>query len=572
MSWILAAFDAPAHICESARGLVSQTPSSLFEATQAGSFIAAGGIPETCHFHLDADNSGWISVGAGLNLNNRSVKVITQEDWQHRFSTQSCDLPANGHFAALTWNDSSVEAFTDPLGVRTLYYAALEQGIVISTRLDWIAQLSKHQTIDFETYGSHWLTFNQLNFESPILGIKRLGSGGVLAYKDQQVKASFQPWSPKPTSPDAFIGLLRAFSNPVLPDGIHVSLGLSGGLDSRALFALLDEETSGGIHSFGISGNPDVQVARALSNTSPLSHRVVHKPVPPADKCLALVRDAVVHNQVLTPASSVLGLRYYPALRSEHLAIIDGGFGEAARRQFMNRLLRTGKKVISDKRFEAVLPFIATHRADLFAPDIKAQMTTGVTQQFAQAWDELPDTEEFGLENKLDLFSTRTRLPNFFGYEQNRLDNLILNYMPFAQPAFLDVVFSTPVKKRKEGKMFKTIIRNAKPELSQYPLVKGAYTYPFSMPATGAFFWTKIKSFITKTPANSLQHQFLFSLREYVLDVLSSNDTRQYAPYDLHKITHTIHQYYAGHQEFAGFVDWWLAFEVWRQEIKSHVT
>ena len=571
MSWILAAFDTPAHVCESARGLVSQTPSSLFEFGTDSQFVVTGGIPETCHFQHDpVSNEGWIVVGLGLSNGPVNYRVMNAENWTQILKAQSPTLPNNGHYVILKWHDGSLQAFTDSLGTRTLYYAEAETGIVLSTRLDWVTRLTSKTDINYAVYGSHWLAANQIAQDSPIKGINRLGSGGTLSYSDSRLSTKQKLWAPRKTAAtaDEFRQVLRTFTNPVLPDDKRLSLGLSGGLDSRTLLALLSER-SAALHSFGPNDKKDVKIARKVAGSTAYAHTVFHENIPTAGTCLSMLRQYVSCNQALTNASAVLGLRYYPTLRNQGFAMIDGGFGEVARRQFMNRLLRRGKKQLLKGNLAAVIPLISVSRPAIFSTETMATMREGVERQFENSWSDVKDLKDRDLSFKLDLISTRSRLPNFFGYEQNRLDGLILNFMPFAQPSFLDVAFNTPVHLRKEAKLFKTIIRDEQPALTKFSLVKGIYTYPFRLSSTGAFVWTKAKSKVYASPKNADQHQFLFGLREFILDTVISSSTRFYEHYDMRKVEYNVRQYFAGKQEYAGFVDWWLAFEVWRQEIKK---
>lgn len=584
MSWILAAFNAPAHVCETARGLVRQTPSSLFQVVLDGGFVAAGGISLTCHTQVSPQkDAGWVATGLGLDLQETTCRPLAHADWLQRLTNTPPNLPDNGHFAVLRWHKNAdqqftVEAFTDALGTRTLYYVHDNQGLLLTTRLDWLARLTGRQDIDYSVFGSHWLAFNQISQAAPVRGIARIGAGGRLLLKNNALSKQEIPWrpaslppAPSPETAEArFEATLRAFTRPTLPADLSLSLGLSGGLDSRLLLALGGTGTQ--LHSFGPAHKADVQIARALAASMDRSHSIFHDAVPPADSCLDLLKTHLVQTQPLTAASAVLGLRYYDTLRENQLGMIDGGLGEAARRQFFNRLLRRGRGLLRSEQFDGILPYVFTQRADLFTPEITAQMEDGVVAQFREAWDALPAINGNSIEDRLDLLSIRSRLPNFFGYEQNRLDGLVLNYMPFAQPAVLDAVFALPIAARKGGRLFRKLIRRHAKSLARFPLVKGACAYPFWLPATGAFVWTRLKKKFGQAPDHSQQHAFLSALEPFVRDTLASQETRTYTPYDLQKIERQINRYYAGQKEFGGFVDWWLAFEVWRQEMKKSVS
>lgn len=577
MSWILAAFNAPEEVLESARGLVRQTPSSLFETRSTTSFCAAGGIAETCNFGAAQDGSaGWITVGAGLHLAPPSSSFLSRQDWSQILSAPSPELPANGHYCAIRWDQESLEAFTDVLGLRTLYYAQSGQGLIASTRLDWVAQLSQSRSIDFAAFGSHWLTFNQLNFASQIKNVSRLGSNGYLKHHQGEYTSSKSLWYPSSKgNTSSLTESLAAFCNPQTPSPLQLSLGLSGGLDSRALLSLANASSSTSakndhfnVHTFGSASKKDVQVATEIASSLNLPHRILDAPLPSSEKCLTLLQQYVARAQALIPASAVLGFRHFGALQSSQLAIIDGGFGEVARRQFFNRLLRTQKPALVDNNFEAVLGAISIPRAEIFSEEVKAIMREGAIHAFETAWHQTTTNEARSVEDRLDLLSIWARLPNFFGFEQARLDEDVLNFMPFAQPSVLDGLFKIPIAKRKEGRLFKNLIRSNLPILSRFPLVKGLYTYPFGLPSTGAVVWTKIAATLGSNRGEETQHAFLAKMKEFALDSLESREVTSYGPYDIKSIRSAVTAYYNGEVRLAAYVDWWLTFECWRQVIQ----
>ena len=89
--------------------------------------------------------------------------------------------------------------------------------------------------------------------------------------------------------------------------------------------------------------------------------------------------------------------------------------------------------------------------------------------------------KNIGIDNWIDLFALRTRLPNASAPEQARSDSEFINYMPFIQPAFLKRVFETPVPERKNSKIFHEIIDDNSPMLKHFPLVKDGVIYPFRL-------------------------------------------------------------------------------------------
>ncbi len=64
---------------------------------------------------------------------------------------------------------------------------------------------------------------------------------------------------------------------------------------------------------------------------------------------------------------------------------------------------------------------------------------------------------------------------------------------------------------------------------------------------------------------DGVRTEFLDRLRPYVLDTVRSNVVQSCDLYDRARLSRIIESYYGGRTELASQVDWWLAFEEWRQ-------
>ncbi|MFQ5569274.1 MAG: hypothetical protein ACE5G0_06340, partial [Rhodothermales bacterium] len=231
------------------------------------------------------------------------------------------------------------------------------------------------------------------------------------------------------------------------------------------------------------------------------------------------------------------------------------------------RLLRQGRSALRTGHPAAILPHIRVPRADVFTPETTATMERGARQQIAALWQTLPDPQTIGEDSFLDLLGLRTRLPNFFGFEQNRLDGLILNYMPFAQPSLLRAVFQIPVSLRRGGRLFRRLIRSREESLARYPLVKNGISYPFRLSTLPAHAWTSLKKRLGHGYRDQQRLDFLEQVRTYALDAVHSTSVRTYPAFDHRQLVQLVEGYYNGRRELAAQVDWWLAFDMWRRVI-----
>ena len=540
--------------------------------------IVAGGIPQTFRSPPAAPphgetESGWIVCGLGIRRGGDGCTFLSDTDWGSLLSPgKAPDLRAlDGHFVVCRWAQGTLEAFSDQLGLRTLYAAQTPRGVFFSTRLDWIAGLPGDAAVDFRQLGPRWLSFNQYSYESCIRGVQRLGPGGYGVFTTGGVQLRATLWQPAPVDRGGVqevLPRLRSLTQPALPGGGRISLGLSGGLDSRTLLAVLSTgKAPFDVHIFGSESDPDVGTAIRIANGEHLHASLFNDPVPEADECLRRMSEFAAQAALCEPATSALRLGYYGRIQAENKLMLDGGFGEFLRRQFLNRLLFRGRGALTTLDPAAVSRFLTVDRGRIFTPETLKTMEEGVTLQLREALESMPPISETGRGNFLDLFTIRYRVPNYAGPEQARLDGSALNYTPYVQPSLLDIAFSIPATERANGRIFKRLIRDLAPSLARYPLAKSGTTYPFGLGSVQSWLWTNVRSRIGRPYQDMTRHEVLARIREFVLDSIGSRDVRSYGAYDMEYVARSAQEYYRGNLRWARTLDWWLTFELWRRSL-----
>ncbi len=575
MSWILAI--AAPHITPAVcRELQRVHPKPLHLFQSSATYLAAGGLEETCLAGKSRRGS-WVVVGSGMTSRDGSCDFLDAATWDRFLAPDQPDIKSlDGHFAVVRIRGQSVEGFTDQLGLRTLYACRLKAGTAISTRPDWLARLRGDAEIDFGQFGAHWNLFNQLTYASFLKGIERVGPGGKVVCTSTAVSVTSTPWTPEFSgcTPAELEAVVRSFLQPVLPKHRALALGLSGGIDSRLLLSLLSSipAASYSTFTFGPVEEPDVRLATKLANSVGVIHERLEEPIPPADSLLKAIREFVARNTLVTPASSFLRLRYFPHLHRAGKVIIDGANGEIIRRQFLNRVLMMGKGPLERGGARDIYPWFKIPRAPIFIPEIAVLMEEGAVAQIQSAWEGMPRPEVIGIENFLDLLIVRYRYPNFDGFEQARMDEEIVSYMPFVQPSVVRLALNLPLKVRRNRRLHKQLIERHCPGLARWPLVKENVTYPYGLSAASAWAWTAAKRragmhYKDPTPVRLLLH-----VREFVMDLVRSQTVRDYAPYRSADIIHMADAFYGGKKELARELDWWLGFELWRSNLAARAT
>jgi hypothetical protein len=535
--------------------------------------LRAGGPGTTCrHGSFSPEQAspfeGWLVLGLGIDATGASATLLDDRAWSERLAPREPRLDrVDGHYLIVRWKAGSVELRTDPLGMRTAHITRTDGGILFSTRLDWIARACGGLPIDYSSFGAHWLAYNSFLSHALLEGVRRLGAGGIARCDRSRIEIEESPWAPREgrelENPIEILDSLLALR---APDGI--TLGLSGGLDSRVLLAvLLGGSHRFGLHLFGEPAQPDVAVAMRIAAGERLDILHLDEPVPRVDDLLPMLRDYVGSTAVVEPASAITKLRYYPRLAATGRIMIDGGMGEIARRQFGNRLLRRGRGAVMRRDAAGVAAELAQPRADIFEAGVDERMREGMIAEMREFLEGMPDPGEIGIENFIDLLAVRTRFPHVAGMEQGRVDGVLPNFMPYAQPSFIQSALQLPLVERRNGRLFRRIIAAEARSLTRYPLVKSQILYPYRFTTLPAWLWTHLRKMTGGVYHDQSITHFLELMREPALEMLHSEEVRSYGAYDMGKLGRIVEGYYAGDISQRAALDWWLAFETWRRGV-----
>jgi asparagine synthetase B (glutamine-hydrolysing) len=546
--------------------------------------LLISGVSDT-QFVGEAGGFQFAVVGHGYNHDRR--QSLTVSDWARILGKQEPSLAdADGHFLAVRVKDNCVEIFCDELGLRSAYVREVEEVVYFASRLDLLAAQSGALALNFDRFGSHWLAANQLSLDPLCVDIQRLPPGCKLTIRPDGLKTEAINW-PKTATTLSLNGALRMAGSM----GRSTTLGLSGGLDSRTLLASClaslendhrlsaqsdtSERPDFSCFVFGDEQNPDVAMATRLIRETGLSLIHIRESVPDTDACIRLARAFCQSNNAIATASSGPRLSNYAELHERGLQIVDGGFGEIGRRQFLNRayyrLVRDGRDGplrLSDFSFD---------RPGLFNADTMQLMLAGFTADIEKLSYSSATATRLDIANLLDGIAVRFRLPNFYGYEQSRIDAFAVCRMPFADRNFINSFMAAPLDERIHGRAYRRVIRSNAPSLARFPLVKGSTHYPFRMSGLSAAVWTRVVSrFRRRRFVDNWRREFLLNLEEYVRDLQHSSSVRSYVHYDVEWLDRTIERAYAASRSAnapdAGAqrdLDWWLSFEFFRQGLED---
>lgn len=517
-------------------------------------------------FYSQESSVKWIVSGIGIHP-YPTLSLVTETDWSQLFSSRSQDIPTlNGHFAGIKLDNEKVELFTDQIGMRSIYTVKLKNAVIFSTRIDWLLPFS-NGSIDWEVFGEHWLSINAFSKHLFVRGIQRIHCSAPCTLTQNGIHVTHKQWTPTPKYID-LESYLFDLTAALFKKNNQLSLGLSGGLDSRFLLGILAGNSSINFDLFTFSGcdHPDERIAIRLNEMVKKPHQLLEYTQDHFN--MDDLSNLSVRSLLNASIPELFANKLYSILGNQHRVSIDGGIGEIGRRRFLRSVEFKAKKAILAKNAHALAPLFLNQKADIFNAEITQWMTNGFNQSFDTFLDTMPTPSPDSIGNWLDLFSLRSRVPNIAGYNQELVDETHFHIMPFVQPDFLNGIMHYALSKRLNATWYRYIITKHLKRSTRLPLVKGDGFYPFWMKDISSSVWLKLKTYFSKPYKNTLLVNTLRSNKEQILDLLSPNAIVNKHCYDPEKVNSLLSSFYEDHNNnVATAVNWLLNFELFRQKL-----
>lgn len=537
-------------------------------------FIALGGSDSTHHYEFNKETEeGWLVCGVGILTTETTTKLMEFRDWQALLSNDKQVFDKiDGHYAILKFSKAKIELFTDKAGLRDIYIFKSSNTYYFSTRVEWIANYVE-TSIDFDVFSSRWLLFNQISRKSILKNITRIVAGKYLLVANESGRITYYNFVYKKDSNfDYFMfkDTVENFIKAAFDTEKKVSLSLSGGLDSRVLlsFLMIQKNNNWNCHTFGNPLSPDSIVVKKISKGFKLYHTQYYSHQITQADAIEMVENYASRSLVINPVSVALQMRYYNELRNNDYVVIDGGFGEIWRREFFNKLLVFGKKHLLDGNVDSIIPYLILFKTDIFENDLNEKMRGSCVEQLHELFNEIPDIQKIGVSNWIDILAIITRLANYYSHEQSKTDEIILNYMPFAQPSLLNNILNVKPKSRKNAHLFRKIIHQNINELKKYPLAKNDVIYPYYLGSKLSRLYSITMKKFNRTFADTSRDLLFDTINDFIMDSFTSLDVRNCSFYDKKKIDFLAKEFRNGNKNVYSQIDWWLSFELFRKQIK----
>ena len=524
----------------------------LFAGSIPGKNLFFGNIPP----HLT-----WAVSGIGVKTLSDGITFLENPDWLSLITQQQ--LPEDGHYAMVIIDKEKIIFKTDHLGLRDIYIVEMEDKIIFSTKLEHIA-LFYDLILDDERIGSLWFAPNRISNHALYKNVTRLVCGKSAEIDLHATKITFQDkdWIPVFIErKEAATEFAERLTQLMDIKNKNVLLGLSGGMDSRLLLSFLLSGTNKNwsAHSSGI-GDIDSTLPAQIAEQLNFSHKLINSGFGFETGDIEELQRFSFLTSVNHPVSSYFNLKITRILEKENKVLIDGGFGEIWRREYFNRLIWKGRHGLLNLNSEIISTSINYNRGDIFNDYYTEIFRKNLIAEIDELLLRLPKPGILGVENWVDLFAIKTRLVNYYSPEQSRLDELVINFMPFAQFSLLKKLFEIPVTQRKNANLFRKIIKQNVPELTGFPLVKNGRAYPFGTKTLTARLLTRF----FKGKISSASSPILFpAIREYILDMLISDEVKNDNFYDYYKLSALVKKACENQDiKACNSLEWWLSFHM----------
>jgi hypothetical protein len=515
------------------------------------------------HFAVN-DKETAIVCGSGIE----NSSLMTTQDWQ-KYIQEGSHSKLNGHYLIIRTQENKMTIENDQLGLREMYFIETENAVYFSTRLDWIMNFRQNNDFNFKYLCSLWNFENPLLFETLVDNVSLLGAGGIAIISDKGLSISNQSWIPQinKTSIEEVIHSLQKLIASII-EKKKISLGFSGGIDSRTILALLLNYPfdSWETHTFGQKSNFDITIANAIAKKYNFTH--FHHDIEPFtnDNLMGNWEEFVLGTNCFMPAHYYHEHNYYKILPKDTF-FIDGGKGEYIRRGLSNRLAVLGKKALQENNIEEIKKYLINQKPNFFSRDVTKDWDISLTKQVDELMKIMPKVAELGVENWVDLYNIRYRTGNSSYSSQTRLDAIIPNLMPFIQPNVLNKVFNLSPKIRKRETINRKILAKHL-LLLLFPLARYETVIPFQHNKFSSLIWAKLMRKMIKERDDKIHH-FLLINKSYILSRLSDSDFINSSFYDRNKIIDFAKTYYKGDKSKANFLIWWLTFDKWYQKVNK---
>lgn len=523
------------------------------EIKEDGFYLFVGGKTNSQIYSDNKKTS--VYVGVPIFDDNGHKKLLSHE-------TSENDIPQNGHYVRLSYNQKNLIIQNDTLGLREVFFTKQRNNYIFSTRID----LLPNKELNLHNFSSLWLTNFQLKNNSIFNNINRLGPGGKIHLFENELKvenSSFRhPASTKSFDQNQFGKTLASYSKIIHPEGKKTTLALSGGIDSRLMLSsLINSESIFNCHTLLNDETKDIKISKQLTRILGLNHITIEREEINLSSLESCFNDYSMIPPVI-PISQLADFSYFGREYLRNTLMLDGGFGGIYRRQYLNKIYIRGAKRFSLNNEAELKTLFSAPKPEIFNPEIQNHLTDSLTSSIRDLINLFePPKNKQGLAEILDTIAIYFMLPNIYGPGQTILDQFTTSIMPLAQSDSLTSGLEVNNKIRENSVFVKKVIHNQIPALTKVNLVNNNFEYPFKLNYKLAMISRLLVSRI-KQKQTLNRYNIYKNSKEQIFDIVNSSIFNNQDVLNKRKAKTEIELFFSGKSN-GGYIDWFFTMFFW---------
>lgn len=359
-------------------------------------------------------------------------------DWARLLEDESRMNMLDGHYLILIASESGIRAYNDPLCKRSLWIHQSGGDYFFCSEIALLKE-AKRAELDLKRFGAYWHSLFPANQRHYTVSTKSYfkdvdmlyQAGSLLLNKDEYVVKHrlFE-------IPDEKLDihkLLKNFTLLPLKEGKKLTLGLTGGMDIRALTSLyLGSGLKFSAAHFGDDTTRDFALAKEIATYFKLPFR--HISLAEASGSWEQVQEYIFTRGFgFNPASSRL-MAYFPLLGQDSEVFVSGCFGELYRFRFMAAHI---KSIFSVRRpdYHSFFNYLYLEPPTCFIPEVNKALYEGFRQDLHDGVKSLPPADSMPAPLWMNLLLTRFCPHTMYMPDLCYIDHHLLDFMPYLQPS-----------------------------------------------------------------------------------------------------------------------------------------
>jgi len=329
----------------------------------------------------------------------------------------------------------------------------------VSTRIDWIIKARKVNEIDIGNISTYFGHFTPLTHESYIKGIYKSEPATKVVISNKISKTHVKTFVNLNVKISQIFSDIKSSMMLPIQNGNNISLGLSGGIDSRLLLGYLLGKENWQTHTFGTDSDLDMLQAQELAKVFGFKHYSFNPIISDQMKAIEYCREISYTTDMSLRLIAFDLAERLTWLNNQKMWLIDGGNGGFFRRAMGIRYLKNAEFYSDNHNIDSLFSKPIPKFLD---SNFRNSLSINKENHIEKLLDKIPVRKDLG--NWIDEIMKKYYMPNQYN-SQSLYDQYVSGYMVYAQPNVVNAILEIPSYKKENSKLFYREMQKTAPKL-----------------------------------------------------------------------------------------------------------